>query len=393
MDFYRRSLKLKQETVSHRRFLHKNAEAGLDLPMACRYVTEKLTACRIEPHRCGHGITATIGTGEPVVLLRADMDALPMAEQSGLDFACTSGNAHTCGHDFHTAMLLTAAKMLKENEADLDGTVKLMFQPAEETLKGAQDMLKNGVLDSPAPVCAVGFHVAAGNLPLGTFMYNAGGVMMNSADNFRLTVTGKGGHGGYPNLAVNPINTATHIVTALEGICQRYADPQKSCALSVCRFESGTSANIIPHSAIIEGALRTDDNTARNSIKEHIAATAKTIAQSFGATADIEWTAQVPPLVCDERITDMAVHSIQQLPIPHCRPVADMKAAASEDFALVAQKVPSAYIYLSAGFEDSRGQFSAHHPQVLFNEDVCVTGASAYAQCGWDLLKKLKKEL
>ena len=392
MDFYARSTELKSETVAHRRFLHRNAEVGLDMPAACRYVSEKLNEYGIAPHRCGHGITATIGTGKPVVLLRADMDALPMEEKSGEEFACTKGNAHTCGHDFHTAMLLTAAKMLKENESALEGTIKLMFQPAEETLEGAEDMIKNGILQNPVPHCAVGFHVAAGNIPLGTFIYNAGGVMMNSADNFKLTVTGKGGHGGYPNLAANPITAAVHIYTALEGICARTAAPDVCCTVSLCHFQSGSTANIIPHTAIVEGTLRTDDNDARNRLKSKIAATADVIAKSFDTTAELEWTAAVPPLVCDEKITGAVVQSLHRMPIPHSKGTGGMHAAASEDFALVAEKIPSAFIYLSAGFEDGRGQYTAHHPNVLFNEDVCVTGAAAYAQCGWDLVKRLKTE-
>ena len=163
MNYYERALALKEETVSHRRFFHVNAEVGLNMPKGQAYVLEELKKLGIDAQPCGHGVSATVGKGGKCLLLRADMDALPMAEESGLDFACPTGTeAHTCGHDFHVAMLLTAAKMLKENEANLEGTVKFMFQPAEETFEGAKDMIDNGILENPVPDAALAYHVTSG---------------------------------------------------------------------------------------------------------------------------------------------------------------------------------------------------------------------------------------
>lgn len=173
MDYYTRALELKDETIAHRRYIHQNAEIGLDLPKTTAYVLAQLKSLGIEPEMCGHGITATIGQGSKTILLRADMDALPMQELSGEAFACPSGAAHACGHDFHAAMLLTAAKMLKENETSLKGTVKLMFQPAEECFSGSTDMIKHGILADPAPDVALAYHVSPGRLPVGLYMYNS----------------------------------------------------------------------------------------------------------------------------------------------------------------------------------------------------------------------------
>lgn len=179
LDYYTRALELKDETIAHRRYIHQNAEIGLDLPKTTAYVLAQLKSLGIEPEMCGHGITATIGQGSKTILLRADMDALPMQELSGEAFACPSGAAHACGHDFHAAMLLTAAKMLKENETSLKGTVKLMFQPAEECFSGSTDMIKHGILADSADV-ALAYHVSPGRLPVGLYMYNSKGTMMNS---------------------------------------------------------------------------------------------------------------------------------------------------------------------------------------------------------------------
>ena len=150
MDFYKRALALREETISHRRWLHSNAEVGLHMPKGQAYVMDQLRGYGLDPHPCGHGVTAELGQeGGRTILLRADMDALPMPEESGESFACPTGTeAHTCGHDFHAAMLLTAAKMLKENESMLSGRVRFMFQTAEETFEGAKDMLAYGVLET-----------------------------------------------------------------------------------------------------------------------------------------------------------------------------------------------------------------------------------------------------
>ena len=200
MDFWKRAQELKDEITQNRRRIHQNAEVGLNLPNTKAFVMEKLREYGLKPTECGHGVTATLGKPGKTLLLRADMDALPMPEESGEPFACPTGEtAHACGHDMHTAMLLTAAKMLKENEDALCGTVKLMFQPAEETFEGARDMLENGLLENPPVDAALAYHVAAGKSPVGFVMYNDSGVMMASVDGFEITVHGRGSHGATPS--------------------------------------------------------------------------------------------------------------------------------------------------------------------------------------------------
>ena len=212
MDYYKRALELNDETVKNRRYFHTNAETGLHMPMACAYVMDKLTKYGLTPSRCGEGVTATVGNGGKVLLLRADMDALPMPEESGLPFACPTGKeAHACGHDFHAAMLLTAAKMLKENEAELKGTVKFMFQPAEETFEGSKNMIEHGILENPKVDAALAYHVSPGQMPVGIYMYNSTGTMMYSVDGFHIEIKGKGAHGAYPQNSVDPINIAAHV--------------------------------------------------------------------------------------------------------------------------------------------------------------------------------------
>lgn len=382
MDFYKRALELNDETISHRRFFHKNAETGLNMPVAVEYVMKKLTEFGLEPQKCGYGVTSLLGKGEKTLLLRADMDALPMPEESGEEFACPTGEqAHACGHDFHAAMLLTAAKILKENEEKLCGKVKLMFQPAEETFEGSKNMIENGILENPKPDAALAFHVAPGKLPIGLFMYNSGGVMMSSVDGFRITVTGKGGHGAYPNLTVDSIHTAVQIYTALEGLIARNSNPEKNCVLTVGKFQSGNAANIIPDTAVLEGTLRTNDKHERELLVGKIREVANGISKINGAKAEVTALSEVPPLICDSKFTEQIAGFMQEMNIPEMTPYPNMQANASEDFAVIAEKIPSAFIYLSAGFPDERGAYSAHNPKVRFNEEVCPIGASALAHC------------
>lgn len=388
MNYYERALQLKEETVTNRRYFHTNAEVGLNMPKAQSYVMEKLTEYGLEPKACGHGVTATLGKGGKVILLRADMDALPMPEESGEPFTCPTGTeAHACGHDFHAAMLLTAAKMLKENEGDLEGTVKFMFQPAEETFEGAKDMIANGILENPSVDAALAYHVTSGQMPIGLFMYNSGGTMMFSVDGFQITVRGKGAHGAYPHSAIDPINIAVHIYLALEALIARETDPNKSCVLTVGSFQAGTAANIIPDTAVLKGTIRTNDKTSRELLVRRMKEVARKTAEVYGGTAQIEMLSEVPPLVCDAKLTDEMVGYMKELDIPGATPCPGASASASEDFASIAEKVPSAFMYLSAGFLDERGKAPAHNPKVRFNEDVCPIGAAYMAHCAAQWLK------
>ena len=391
MNYYERALELKDETIANRRHIHKNAETGLDLPKTKAYVMEKLTEYGLEPKDCGYGVTATLGKGGKVLLLRADMDALPMPEESGEEFACPTGKeAHTCGHDFHAAMLLTAAKMLKEKEDTLEGTIKFMFQPAEETFEGSKNMIENGILENPPVDAALAYHVSPGKMPIGLFMYNDKDTMMYSVDGFKITIHGKGSHGAYPHVGVDPINIGVHIHLALQELIARESDPTHSCVLTIGQFAGGTAANIIPETAVLQGTIRTNKPEARELLVRRMKEVAEKTAAVYNGTVDIEMISEVPPLICNPKLTDEVVGYMQELGIPGLTPYPGISASASEDFAVIAEKVPSTFMYLSAGYLDERGQYPAHHPKAQFNEDVCPIGAACLANCASQWLKNNK---
>lgn len=389
MDFYKRALQLQEQTVAHRRFFHTNAEVGLNMPRAQAYIMEALTLMGLKPQRCGHGITATIGQGQPCILLRADMDALPMAEESGESFACPTGTeAHTCGHDFHAAMLLTAAQMLKEQENLLCGTVKLMFQPAEETFEGARDMIENGILENPKVNAAIAFHVVAGKMPIGLYMYNSTGTFMASVDGFKITIRGKGAHGAYPNMSIDPINIGVHLYLALQALIAREADPGKMCVMTVGSFQAGSVANIIPETAVLQGTIRTNDTASRALLVRRMQEVAQQTAAVYGGSAQVEILSQVPPLICNPALTEQVAGYLADMGVPNARPCPSVSASASEDFAFIAEAVPASFMYLSAGFPNDREAYPAHNPKVRFNEDICPIGAAAFAHCATKWLQE-----
>ena len=384
------AIEMKDGIVENRRAIHRAPEVGAHLPQTVQFVEEKLRLLGYEPRELGGGVVAEL-TGEDMgrcILLRADMDALKVREKTDLPFRSENGSMHACGHDMHTAMLLTAAKMLKENEDALCGTVKLMFQPAEETFEGARDMLENGLLENPPVDAALAYHVAAGKSPVGFVMYNDSGVMMASVDGFEITVHGRGSHGANPNLAIDPINVGVHIHLALQELIARESDPTKTCVLTIGQFMAGTAANIIPNTAVLRGTIRTNDKKARALLVRRMRETAERTAAVYNATVEIRTLSEVCPLVCDKSVTDDMLRYMGALNIPNFTPYGGISATGSEDFALVAERVPSAMMYLGAGYMDERGQYTAHNPKVVFNEGVLPIGAACMAHCAVEWLKE-----
>ncbi len=382
MSYYDRALEMKDELVTNRRYLHENAEVGLTLPKTRAFIEEKLREYGIEPKRCGEGVTGLIGKGGKVLLLRADMDALAMPEESGLPFASKDPKAaHCCGHDMHATMLLGAAKMLKEHENELKGTVKLMFQPGEENLTGSLNMLEGGILENPKVDAALAYHVGPGQLPIGMFMYNYNSTMMFSNNDLHITVKGKGGHGALPQNCVDPISIGARIIIALQEIISREMDPHDACVITVGTFHAGTALNVIPEEAVMSGTLRADTKEAQQKLMKRVKEVAEATAKVYGAEAEVIVTTGGPPLICDSEITKDFVNYMRELKIPETMEYPNISASASEDFAFIAEKVPSTFMYLSAGFMDERGAASAHNPKVQFNEEVLPRGAAYLAHC------------
>lgn len=368
------------EMVANYRHLHQNPELGFDLPNTVAYVKKQLQSYGIEPKDIGnHGITATLGkTGGKTILLRADMDALPIKECSGLPFSATGDNSHTCGHDMHTSILLAVAKMLKENEANLQGCVKLLFQPAEELLIGGKNMLEAGILENPKVDVAMALHVLP-NAPFEGIALKSG-VAMASANNFRIEIEGVSAHGAMPYNGVDSVYIGSQIVVGVPEIIARELPFDQSAAITMGGFRSNGAVNVIADKVILEGTVRTFSNDTREYIKKRLPELVAHIAQSYRGKATLEFLCDCPVLINDETLSAQVKQSLQNL-LADVYPVRDISALhASEDFAYLANEVPAVYFYLCNPSPDANGKvYPVHHPKVVFGEKMMPIGASSLA--------------
>ena len=384
MNYYERAQELNEETIANRRYFHTNAEVGLDMPKAKAYVMKKLTEYGLEPKECGYGVTATLGHGGKCIMLRADMDALPMPEESGEPFACPTGKeAHACGHDFHAAMLLTAAKMLKENESELEGTVKFMFQPAEETFAGSKKLIAAGILENPKVDAAVGMHVM---LDSSKPALNYGlGYMTSSCDGFKITVHGNGCHGAMPELGIDPINVGLHIYSAFQNLIARETPSAERAILTFGAFNAGATPNIVPGEAVLMGTLRTYNKELREKLVSRMHEICEYVGKAFGATVDYEVLSDVPSTYSDPEMTKELAGYASEIE-PGIIGKTNYMVTPSDDFAFISEHVPTTYFMIDAKVDGCPVQH--HNPGVLFNEDALPYGAAVHATCAFNWLNK-----
>ena len=384
MNYYERAQELNEETIANRRYFHTNAEVGLDMPKAKAYVMKKLTEYGLEPKECGYGVTATLGHGGKCIMLRADMDALPMPEESGEPFACPTGKeAHACGHDFHAAMLLTAAKMLKENESELEGTVKFMFQPAEETFAGSKKLIAAGILENPKVDAAVGMHVM---LDSSKPALNYGlGYMTSSCDGFKITVHGNGCHGAMPELGIDPINVGLHIYSAFQNLIARETPSAERAILTFGAFNAGATPNIVPGEAVLMGTLRTYNKELREKLVSRMHEICEYEGKAFGATVDYEVLSDVPSTYSDPEMTKELAGYASEIE-PGIIGKTNYMVTPSDDFAFLSEHVPTTYFMIDAKVDGCPVQH--HNPGVLFNEDALPYGAAVHATCAFNWLNK-----
>ena len=319
-----------------------------------------------------------------VFLMRADMDALPIQEESGEPFSCQTGSMHACGHDFHTAMLLGAAQLLKAHEDEINGTVKLMFQPAEETLAGAKMMIDAGVLENPKVDAAMMIHVTGSMpLPTGTIMIPDAESGAAAADWFKISVQGKGGHGAMPDTGVDPLNVLSHIHLAIQAINSREVSPADVAALTVGQMHGGATSNVIPDTAMMSGTLRTLDNNVREFVKRRIVEVSESIAATFRAKATVEYERGCPCFEINEPLLkELSGYAKEMVGESGVWDMAEAKVKnknmGSEDFSWVSVEVPAACFSVSTGSPEEGYQYPLHHPKAVFNESALSIGAALY---------------
>lgn len=389
----REARELEGSIVRDRRRLHQIPEVGMDLPETSAFVSARLRELGIPFRACGTvhpemtasydalgfpgvttstGVVAQIGSGSPCILLRADMDALPIVEQNDLPFRSPRSCSHMCGHDAHAAMLLGAAEVLKRHEDELPGTVKLMFQPGEELGSGSKTMLDDGLLDDPRVDAAFGLHIIA-NEPAGRIAY-APGVTTSSLDTLAIHIQGRGGHTSAPQQCVDPLMVANQIYQAVNLLMTREVSPSANITLSVGAMSSGTVPNVLPDSADLKLGIRSYDVEARAHVLERIPEIVDGYAGAWGAKGSV--TAFSCP--CTLTNADMLAELL-----PAMRSVAGEGGvvrsdplAATEDFSYISEAVPSVFCVLGAG---DAGRAPHHNPHMVLDEDVLWMGAALHA--------------
>jgi amidohydrolase len=375
-------------TQTLRRDFHRHPELGFQEVRTAGIVARELNALGLEVSTgiAKTGVVALLEGARPgpVVLLRFDMDALPVQEETGAEYASQiPGVMHACGHDGHTAVGLTVARLLHAHRQELVGTVKLVFQPAEEGIGGAQGMVAEGVLENPRPQAALALHVW-NEKPLG-WMGTSPGPMMAASDEFCIQVTGRGGHGGLPHQTIDPVLASAHIITALQSIVSRNVAPLQSAVVSVTMVHGGEAMNIIPTRVELKGTIRTFEPAVREAVLKRFHEIILGTAQTLNCQAEIQARSVTPAVVNDPRLTQAVLETAAQV-LPECQPDASFKTMVSEDMAYMMQAVPGCYFFLGSANPEKGLAAAHHHPRFDFDEQVLPRAAALMTAAAANLL-------
>ncbi len=370
------------DAIALRRRLHQHPELGLQLPKTREAVLESLRGLPLEISTCAHtsGVVATLRGGGPgpTILLRADMDALPMPEDTDLPFKSkVPGAMHACGHDAHVAMLAGAARLLASRKADLAGNVKFMFQPGEEGFHGAREMIEEGLLESPRVDAAFAIHVFP-VVPSG-FVATRPGPLLAAADQFEIALVGRGGHASMPHDCVDPIPVACELVQALQTFITRRINAFDPAIITVAHIAAGTTFNVIPESAQLRGTIRTVSPTARRLVHEGIERVARGIAAAHGLDVNVKLDLGYPVTINHVGFTRFAVDTAADL-VGRERVIEQpAPAMGAEDFSYVLEKVPGAMMILGVRPDGVERPAPCHSNRMLLDEQGMATGIALHA--------------
>jgi amidohydrolase len=376
MDYKRLAEKTFAYAVELRRDFHRHPELGFEEKRSAAIIAERLVDLdfKVQSGIAHTGIAAELQCSQPgpVIMLRFDMDALQLTEETGAEYASsTPGLMHGCGHDGHMAVGLALAKIVSENREKLFGTVKFIFQPAEEGLGGAEKMLMEGVLAHPKPDVCLGLHIW-NNFPVKWISVRPG-PLFAGADVFKIRISGKGGHGGMPHQAIDPIPAVTNLVMALQTIVSRNVPADAPAVLSITQIHAGEAMNVIPSSAEIVGMLRWYDEEVRQLILDRIGSIANHAALAYGCQAVVEHIDLTPPVINDDIISNQLATKLTH-EFPELTFDQTYRTTASEDMAFFMEQIPGCYILLGSANREKGLDFPHHHPRFDFDEVVLRNG-------------------
>ena len=393
IDFLSEAKALFKYTQSLRRDFHMHPELGFREIRTGGIVAKELEALGIEVTK-GVGRTGVVGLLEgskpgPTLLLRFDMDALPIVEETGAEYASqTPGVMHACGHDGHAAIGLTVAKILHAHREQLAGAIKFCFQPSEEGANGegtggAEAMLRDGVLENPKVDMSLALHLW-NEKPLGWLGVKEGPIMAG-ADIFAVRLTGRGGHGAIPDRAVDPVIAAANIVNALQTIVARNVAPLETAVVSVTSIHGGTTFNVIPQEVRLEGTLRTFDNGVRQKVHERFEQIVRGVGEGLGCQVEIEIKRITPALINNELLASRVQETAQRI-LPEADLDSSYQTMTAEDMAYMQEKVPGCYFFVGSNDKSRHLDYGHHHPKFDFDEEALVRAAALMAAAAVDVL-------
>ena len=382
-----------EEVIKWRRDLHQMPEIGVSLPQTSDYVCKQLDEMGISYQKgvgLEHAIVATMEGTKPgagkTLALRADMDALPVVEETGLPFASKNGNMHACGHDAHTAILLGAIKVLSQMKDQFSGKLVFLFQPGEEISAGAEPMVKAGCLDGVDGI--LGIHVGdiASDCTPGTAYFKTGSLMA-CLDKWHMTISGKGSHGAYPHNSYDPIVMQAHIITAIQEIISRELNPVDPGVVTVGIVNGGTAYNVIPGSVYLEGTARTVNQKTREFISKRIGEIAESVAKTFRGSVDFTYIYGAPPVVNDEAFTNNVMESaIKGIGEENVRTLSN-PVMGGEDYSYYLEKVPGTFVFLANPLELDGVKYPHHNSKFAIDEQYFERGVAIFVQSAIDFLK------
>lgn len=392
MDYIKLARDNEDLCIEMRRELHKIPELELELPKTVAYVKSKLDdfGLSYKEYINGNGLSVLIEGSEPgkCLAIRADMDALPVAEETGLEFASTHpGKMHACGHDSHTAIALTAAKILNENKDKLKGSVKFIFQPGEEIPGGAKPMIDEGVLENPKVDFIIGMHGGhLAEIPRGSIAFKDN-EMMAAMDKFTIEVNGKGGHGASPHLAIDPIVISGEILLGLQKIISREIAPVDSALVSVCKINGGFTQNIIPDKVEMMGTARSLSEDVRDIVEKRVIEISEGIAKTYGGSADVNYERFYPVLNNDPEFTGQIRNIVSDI-LPEDVFELRKSVMGGEDMAFYQKEVPGCFMFLSNLTEHSDGVcYPNHNSKFNLDESLFYKGVAAFISSAFEILK------
>ena len=392
-DFLSQAKDLFPYTQSLRRDFHMHPELGFREFRTGGIVAKELESLGIEVTK-GVGKTGVVGLLEgtkpgPTLMLRFDMDALPITEETGAEYASqNNGVMHACGHDGHTAIGLTVAKVLHSHREELSGTIKFCFQPSEEgpngeETGGAESMMRDGLLDDPKVDMSLTLHLW-NEKPLGWLGVKTGPIMAG-ADIFTVQITGRGGHGAIPDMAVDPIVAAANIVNALQTIVARNVSPLDTAVVSVTNIHGGTAFNVIPPEVKLEGTIRTFDSGVRQRIVERLEQIARGVGEGMDCQVNVQIKRITPALVNHESVTS-TVQSTARRILNASSLDPDYQTMTAEDMAFMQEKVPGCYFFVGSNNKARGLDYGHHHPKFDFDEEALIQGTALMAAAAVDVL-------